>query len=514
MTKKIILIIIIIGVISFSIYRIFKEEKPPFTLFEVVRGDVVQELWETGRIQRGERINLSFQSAGEIERIYVQANQVAEKGEVLAKLNTSDLELQLQGARSSLEVTQLNLKKLLAGADSEEIKIAQAQTENARILLSGAEKNLENSYQSAVTVLNASYPQIYETLDFVREFIKEYVAIYDEDGRKLMRTRDEIKSAEEKAKFHLEIARKSGADRQDIETALSEIRNSLEITFNNLETIRQIIDKSVIYKIKVSSADKVLIGTLKTSINSALTNVIGSQQAVSSMKLNVEAAKTKLQEAENYLALVTAGADQIDIDLYQAQINQAKTQVQLYENQIEKSTLRSPVKAQIAQIHKREGETVQAISVDAIISLLPVTPFEVAAHIYEEDIVKIEIGAPVKITMPAFPEETFTGSVIFIDQAERIIDGVVYYEIKITFDQDPPQGIRTTMTADIIIQVGLEENVLIVPREAVQKVGEITVVEIFSDNLIREKEVEIGLKGDDYIEILSGLTGGEKVVTR
>ena len=514
MTKKTIFIIVIMLLVSSGIYLVFKKDEPPLNLFEVTRGNVTEELWETGRIQRGERINLSFQSAGEIEKIYIQTNQAVKKGEILAKLNTADLELQLQTARSSFEVAQLNLKKLLAGADPEEIKITQAQAENARIFLDGAEESLENSYQSAVTILNSSHPQIYNALDFTKEFVREYVVIYDEDGRKLMKARDEINSAEETAKSHWEDAKKLGAGRQDIETALSVMRGSLETTFNSLEAVREIIDKSAAYRDKVSAADKVFIGTLKTNVNSALTNIIASQQAISSMKLNIETAKRKLQEAENYLALVTAGAGQVDTDLYQAQIRQAQLQVLFYENQIEKSTLRSPVNAQVAQIRKREGEAVQAMPADTVISLLPVIPFEIAADIYEEDIVKIKMGALVEISLPAFPGETFTGSVIFIDETEKIIDGVVYYEIKASFDKDPPQGLRTTMTADIVIQVGLEENVLVVPRDAIQRVGEKTTAEVFSDDIIREREVEIGLRGDDYIEIIAGLTEGEKVVIR
>jgi len=512
MNKKIILIIVVAGLTIFGVYQFFKDEKPVFTVSEVSRGDVRQELWETGRVERGERVNLSFQSAARIEKIYVQASQTVERGEALVRLDTADLLLQLEGARSSLKLAELNLQKLLAGANPEEIKIAQAQKESTIILLNSAEDNLKNSYQSAVTVLNAAYPQLYNALDFVRELIKEYVVIYDEDGRKIMRARDEINSVEAKAKLDWEIARKAGADTQDIEMALLTMRSSLEASFNSLEVIREIVNKSVVYRDKVSAADKASLETLKSNINSALTNVITAQQTISSAKVNFETARTKLQEAENYLALVEGGARQVDIDLYQTQIRQARSQVQLYENQIAKATLSSPIKGQIMAVNKSEGEQVMAL--EPVISLLPAVPFEITSNIYEEDIVKIEIGAPVKISLPAFPGEIFKGRVIFVDEAEKIIDGVVHYEIKISFDQDPPEGIRTTMTADLIIQTGLKEDVLVVPREAIKRVNEKTIVEIFADNLIKEKEVEVGLRGDDLIEIISGLTEGEKIILR
>jgi len=104
--------------------------------------------------------------------------------------------------------------------------------------------------------------------------------------------------------------------------------------------------------------------------------------------------------------------------------------------------------------------------------------------------------------------------VIFIEPAEKIVEGVVYYEIRIGFDEDLPKGIKSTMTADIIIQTEKRENVLVVPREAIKRVGDKTMVEVLGDGLIQEREVEIGLRGDDIIEILSGLTQGEKVILR
>lgn len=514
MTKKIVLIIIVIGLIFAAGYWFLREKEPSFILFEVIKEDIVEELWENGKVQRGERINLSFQSAGQIEKIYVQASQEVEKGEILAKLDDTDVNFQLQTARNSLELAQLNLEKLLAGSGPEEIKIAQKQAESAGIFLESAEENLKNSYQTAITALNVSYPQIYNAFDFAEYFVGEYVVIYDEEGRELMRLRDEIKNAEEEVKIYWEIARNSGADYQDIETAILKMINSLEMTFNSLEKIRETVDKSAVYKNKISAADKNSLDTLKASVNSSLVSVIGFQQTISSVKLSFEAAKTKLQEAENYLALIVTGARQVDIDLYEMQIKQAQTQVRFYENQIEKLILRSPIKAQVVAINKREGETVQSMIGDVVVSLMPKVPFEIRANIYEEDIVKIKKEAPVKISFPAFPKEFFKGSVIFIDEAEKIIDGVVYYEIRIAFDREPPEGIRTTMTADIIIQIARKENVFVVPREAVKRDGNKEIVEVLKDNLIKEKEVEVGLRSDEKLEIITGLTEGEKVIVR
>lgn len=513
MNKKKFLIIIVIILVFFAVSQIFKKEEKPFSFFEVTKDTVIENLWETGKVQRGERINLSFKNNGEIKKIYVQANQIVEKGEVLAELDTRDINVQLQEAQISLKLAQLNLEKLLAGASPEEIKIAETQTEAAQIALDAAEENLRNSYEQAVPVLNNAHPQIYATFNFAEDFVDDYVVVYDEDGRKIIAARNEAEESEKEIREYLEDL-KADFEEEKAEVVLSITRTHLEKTFNNLESIRYIVNKVEFYQDNVSVSDKAYIDTLKTSVNAALSNVISSQQAIASVKLSVVAARKTLEEAQNRLNLAKSGARQVDIALYETQIKQAESRVELYQNQLTDAVLRSPVKAQVVAVNKKEGELVQAMLYDVIISLSPLTQFEIVANIYEEDIVKIKTGSPVEISLPAFPDKTFKGEVIFVDETEKIIDGVVYYEIKIAFIEEPPAGIRSTMTADIVIQSGIKENVLVVPWEAVQKVEGKTVVEISTEDSIQQKEVEVGLRGEDMVEIISGLEEGEKIILR
>ena len=101
---------------------------------------------------------------------------------------------------------------------------------------------------------------------------------------------------------------------------------------------------------------------------------------------------------------------------------------------------------------------------------------------------------------------------ISIDPAEKIIDGVVYYEVSISLD-DLYEGIKPGMTADLVIRTDFKENVLTVPEKAVRKRNGKTIVQVLKQNLVVEREIEIGLKGtNDFIEIVSGLEQGEQVI--
>ncbi len=511
MKRKILIIGAVIVLIVF-VYQVFlKEKKPEFDLVEATLGAVSQEIFETGQVQKGEKINLSFGNAGKIEKISVTVGDEVKASQELARLDTSDLAIQLQEARAAYELSQLNLDKLLAGASSEEIKISQAQLNNAQTALKNAQDDLQKSFQTAVTILDSSYPSIYNALVFVKQFVLSYVNTFDQDTGKIMTARDSIEDIEKAAKENLD-ALESNPTNENIKASLAVMKNSLEKTFSHLETIRSIADTAAVYKSKVSAADRTSLDTLKTNINTALTNILTSQQTIYSAEANVETMRAKLQEAENNFDLVAGDPQQVDVDLYSTQVKQALSKVQLYQNEIEQSKIASPVEGKVAEINKNEGESVQAAS--PAIVVLPVAPYEIKVDIYEEDVVKIAVGNPVEISLVAFSGKTFQGKVISISPAEKMVEGVVYYETIIGFEETP-EGIKPGMSADIIIKAQSKDNVLIVPERAIRTNDSRNFVEVLVNGKIEEKDVEIGLKGsNDMVEIISGLEQGEKVILR
>ncbi len=512
--KKIIIsaaaaILIIAAFFSFYI----RSRNGEFDLVEVKRGEIYQEIFESGQILKGERVNLNFNVAGRINEIKVRSGDEVRPGQELARLDDTDFRIQLEEAKIALELAQLNLSKLLSGGTSEEIRIAETQLENTRVSFNLAEDNLEKSYQTSITVLDGSYPSIYNALDFSRELVLNYISIYDEDARKIMAGRDVIEVSEKNAKESLEQVKKTlGSD--DIEKALLVMEKSLRDSFNSLEAMRQAIEGSDIYKDKIPSTEKASLESLKTSLNNFLANIISSRQSISAAKSSLQSAEKGLIEAENRLALARGEARQVDIDLYQAQIRQAQARVSLYQNQLNNSRLTSPINGKVVEVKKRVGELAQPSFQDVVVTILPIVPYEIKVDIYEENIVNVSIGNPVEISLVSFPGESFRGKVISISPAEKIINEVVYYEATIGFEETP-ENIRPGMTADIVVKTDIKEDVLMVHRDVIQRKNNKRIVEVFEDDLIKEREIEIGLIGsDNMVEVVSGLQEGEKIVLR
>lgn len=481
--KKIIFIAVIVIIVGFAIYQgVFKEKTPEYKLVKVSRGDVIQKISETGQVQKGEEINLGFNNAGTIEKIYVKVGDKVESGQALVKLDTTELAIELDEDRANLEIAQAKLDKLLSGSAPEEIQVAETTLNNAR-------QNLQDT-------LGGSYEKGSGALTTVNSIQKTYFIGNDQDSITVKDKKSNIESSLLEAKKYIDAAQASPTN-ENIDSAFSKLRSALENIYADLTVIRNMTE-AINYKDVVSSTDKTSLDTAKTNVNTGLTNLNTAQGAVT--------------KAEDDLALKKAGPQQADVDLYEAQVKQAQAQVKIVENQIWQSTLRSPTKGKITKVTKRVGETAQTALAESVITILPNIPFEIKTNIYEEDVVKIEVANPVDISLVAFPNQVFKGRVVSINPAEELIDEVVYYETTINFDE-APEGIKPGMTADIVIKPAFKENVLLIPSGAIQKKDGKTIVRVLKDNVTQEREVTLGLEGSDGLsEVISGLIEGEDII--
>lgn len=535
MNKKIIIAIIVILILVLGVYQIFlKKEKEAFTLAEVIWGNVVQEISETGQVKKGEEIKLSFKNAGKIEKIYVTVGEKVKAGAALVKLEDRDLRIQLNEAKAVLDLNQAKLNKLLAGVSKEEIQKSQTAISNAETSLknyqqnlqnvkSQAEENLNAAYEDALNTLDDAYLKAYNSQNTVDLIQRTYFTNNDQAGIRVRENKEKIVLVCSQIKSSIDTA-KTDSTHENIDLALSQTEDKLSDISDSLKTIREICEE-INYRSVVSSSDKTSLDTHRSNINTALTNITNSQQTIALTKLtnttNINTAQTSVSTAEgtlktvqNEFTLLTAPPRIEDIDLYQAQVSQAQAQVNILENQLQETILRSPVEGEITQIKKRIGEMIQPMLQDSVITLLPTAPFEIEVDIYEEDVVKMSVGNEVDISLVAFPEKTFKGKVLAIEPAEKLIEGVVYYEVRITFEEIP-EGVKPGMTADLVIKTAQRENVLIIPQDALQKKDGKTMVEVLKGDKAEEREVEIGLKGsNDKVEVISGLEEGEKVVIR
>src|SRR5680860_120612 len=305
-----------------------------------------------------------------------------------------------------------------------------------------------------------------------------------------------------------------------VSTAASTVENSLQ-TYNSA---------SLSYTTSVASAQQNLNQAqvnLSNAISAAqnnLNNIIlsGNQQAINA-QARLDSAVNSVSLARARLSSVVAPARSQDLALAQAQINQAKAALDNIINQIENSVIKAPLNGVITEINFNIGEQAGA-SIDPAVKMLAEGNFEIEVDISESDINKIVKGDKVDITLDAFPDELIIpGSVSFIEPAQTLIQGVVYYKVKIAFDINESivsnlnsQGLslKSGMTANVVITTDRKEEVLSIPARAIIDRDGNKFVRILVDGKMQENLVTAGIRGDDgLVEIEEGLMAGDEVIT-
>ncbi|MBR2738622.1 MAG: HlyD family efflux transporter periplasmic adaptor subunit [Lachnospiraceae bacterium] len=137
---------------------------------------------------------------------------------------------------------------------------------------------------------------------------------------------------------------------------------------------------------------------------------------------------------------------------------------------------------------------------------------KITLSVDEADILSVHEGQQATITLDAFADRTFEGTVTRVSQTSSSQGGSAKYTVEITFDRDEDMLIGMSASAEIF--VANAENVLTIPMLALQQYGEQTFVYTAVDedgNLTGETEITTGVSDGTLVEIVDGLEEGDTV---
>ncbi|WP_090047215.1 efflux RND transporter periplasmic adaptor subunit [Lentzea fradiae] len=135
----------------------------------------------------------------------------------------------------------------------------------------------------------------------------------------------------------------------------------------------------------------------------------------------------------------------------------------------------------------------------------------VQANVSEADVSKLKADQSATITVNAMSGTPVQAKVTQVDLVPTTSNNVVQYGVTLTLT-DAPEGLRPGQSASVEITVAGATGVLAVPAGAVQTVNGTSSVQVLENGVETRKTVEIGVRGDQYVEIKSGLSAGDEVV--
>lgn len=438
-------------------------------LVEVTRGDLTISVTGSGKIETSLESNLTFGSTGKIEEILVTKGDRVSKGEVLARLDTSALELAYTQAEVALTQTELALTQ-------------------AQLAEQTAEYNLKDTRDTkdalGLALLNAQI-----NLDIVEDDLDDARKSYGWEGY------DKVESELNQAKAYYDQIqdRLREAEPEDADSWLLLLDRAEE----RLETAQANWDNFV------SGYDTDEIALKKKQVSAAAMAVAQAQQDLDELADGI--AIQELQVASAQQSVVQA---QQSVELARRSLGDA-------QRQLDEATITAPFDGVVATVLAKEGESVPSPSMapKTIIYLIDTRHMELVVEVDEIDIPLVKLDQEAVISLDALPNSEFKGVVTAIYPIPREEGGVVLYDIKIALEAPENSGIKIGMSASADIVIDEHGNVLTVPSRAIQQDSEgRPMVKVMSDEQIQERPVVIGLDDGLRVEILSGLREGETVV--
>ena len=276
---------------------------------------------------------------------------------------------------------------------------------------------------------------------------------------------------------------------------------------------------------------------LTTSLDNQTKGNLADQQAVAAARNDVATAQAQVGQQAAAKAVQEQPTSSNEVAAAQADAANKQAALADAQRQLDDTTLVSPVDGTVAVVNGRLGEDVAgggsnrggfdasaasrppnaqapgSVSSRAggFITLTDLGTNEVKARFSEADTAKIKPGQAAKVEFESLGQQ-LTARVVRIDAIETVVANVVTYTVTLLLDKKLDE-IKPGMTGNVDVIISQKQNVLRLPVTAINpRNGQATVQVLGKDGKTETRQVTTGLKGDDDVEITSGLDVGDKVV--
>ena len=195
-------------------------------------------------------------------------------------------------------------------------------------------------------------------------------------------------------------------------------------------------------------------------------------------------------------------SDQANIDSAQAQLTEA-------EQSLAEADLTSPINGTIVSVGISVGDTVSANSSTAVIVIIGTESYEVTGTLSSSQLSSVKVGDTADVEVDGV-NGAIDGTISQVGPVQSSSGGYTYPVVAAL--PSTASGLFTGSTANVDIATGSVADTIAVPTSAVQSLGTRSYVETLTDGTLTRKVIKVGMIGDTYTQVLSGLTPGESVV--
>jgi len=231
------------------------------------------------------------------------------------------------------------------------------------------------------------------------------------------------------------------------------------------------------------------------------------------------------REARNQVALATVAHDEARLafertktshgsglvsqeayDAAVAALDAAEAQLRVAQLQLAYTEVRAPFAGLVVTRYVRLAQYVTGGS--ALFRLSDFTPLLCPIEVPEKDLSRLRVGQPAKLTVEPFPGVAFAARVLRIRPTVDATSGTV----TVTLQVEGRGQLRPGMFARVYLETDVHRGALVIPRRALvlDSIGDTVFVR--SGEVAVRREVRLGVREEDSVEVVEGLAEGEDVV--
>ena len=238
---------------------------------------------------------------------------------------------------------------------------------------------------------------------------------------------------------------------------------------------------------------------------------LNSQNYISTTELetaqrNLTIATSKLAAAQ--LQVQSNQASGSDAQLAVTGLDQAQAALQLAKIKLAQTAILAPADGTLISRSIEPGEMVTSGKALMVLAAQGETLIEV--QIDEKNLAKLALAQAALCSADAFPQQRFNAEVAYINPGVDATRGAVAVKLRVT---QPPAYLRQDMTVSVDIETAQKSTALVMPIGALHEPNSDApwVLVVRQQRAVRQA-VTLGLRGDDKVEVLSGLVAGDAVI--
>ena len=522
--------------------------QPQISRSETVdRGDVEIKVVENGDIEPLRKVEVKSKVGGRVLKLLVEEGAVVKTGQVLATIDPQEvnsqvaaLRAQLAGAKAKLSAayksttyqksqtgTNINQYRENVNAARARLRSAEAEArvqpemtqqskEIAKANLEAAKSALEAQEQTLHLMIDSTHPQA----------VVNAQAEYD-------RTKAQNANALRNVNRQKQLLEKGFVSQQAVDTAETEQL----VAAAALREAKQRLDN-------MPQTNKLEESNARAQVANARSQVRQMEAALAQANATV-LPDTKLQDLANARAALAQAQAQLEAarsgktqdSMRGDEADASAADVQQIQNQLNESlvhqndtTIVASMDGVITKRYVEAGEIITSAvssfsSGSPIYQISDLKQMLVKININEVDIDKVKVGMPVDVSSDSIRGIVLPGHVRKVPPSANVADAaktssqsVVRFGLEVVVDKVDLR-LKPGMSARCAVIVSRQKNVLRLPSSCVSGTGGDGTVQIVTSETKNGKVVETatarkvktGLRGDGFIEIVSGVKVGEKV---